>query len=70
MDAVLLIARRLVLAGVFIVTSLSKLADRPGSRQALVDFGVPTPLKILLPLAKLGVAATSITSGRSATGLA
>jgi len=65
MDTVLLIAR-LLLAGVFLVAGLSMLADRPGSRQALMDFGVPTPLKILLPLAEFAVAATLIPSGRSA----
>jgi hypothetical protein len=70
MDTALLIAS-MVLAGVFLVTSLSKLADRPGSRQALMDLGVPTPLgNLLLPLAKLAVASTLIPSGRSARGLA
>jgi uncharacterized membrane protein YphA (DoxX/SURF4 family) len=57
----------LVLAGVFLVAGLSKLADGPGSRQVLMDFGVPTPLKILLPLADLAVAATLIPSGSVAT---
>jgi uncharacterized membrane protein YphA (DoxX/SURF4 family) len=70
MNTALLIAR-LALAGVFLVAGLSKLADGPGSRQALMDFGVPlplaTPLKILLPLAEFAGAATLIPSGRSAT---
>ena len=69
MDTTFLIAS-LVLAGVFLVTSLSKLADCPGSRQALMDFGVLTPLKILLPLAELALAATLIPSGTGATELA
>ena len=74
MDTVPLITT-LVLAGVSLVASLSKLANRPGSRQALMalvmDLGVPaplaTPLKILLPLAELARTATSMPSGRSAT---
>ena len=59
MGLTLLIAR-LLLAAVFVVAGLAKLADRSGSRQALRDFGVPaplaTPLGILLPLAELAVA--------------
>jgi uncharacterized membrane protein YphA (DoxX/SURF4 family) len=70
MNAALLI-ESLVLGGVFLVAGLSKLPDRPGSRQALMDFGVPaplaTPLKILLPLAEFAVAATLIPSGSAAT---
>src|SRR5215204_5303857 len=56
MTAFLLVAR-LVLAGVFGGTGVAKLADRAGSSQALVDFGLPSslanPLTILLPLAAL-----------------
>jgi methylamine dehydrogenase accessory protein MauD len=63
MGIVLLVAR-LLLAGVFLVAGLGKLADRAGSRQAIVDFGVPArlsaPLSILLPLAELAVAAALI----------
>jgi uncharacterized membrane protein YphA (DoxX/SURF4 family) len=66
MDTALLIAS-LALAGVFLVAGLSKLADGPGSRQALMDFGVQAPLKILLPLAKLDVATTLIPAGSAAT---
>ncbi len=55
MNIALLIAR-LVLAVVFVVAGLAKLADRAGSRQALINFGVParlaTPGGILLPLAE------------------
>ena len=61
MTNALLIAR-LLLALVFAVPGAAKLADRRGSRQALVDFGVPSalaaPLGLLLPLAELAVAAT------------
>src|SRR5215207_9304082 len=59
MDIPLLIAR-VLLGGVFFVAGSAKLADRDGSRQALIDFGVPTqlvaPLVILFPLAELAVA--------------
>jgi thiol-disulfide isomerase/thioredoxin/uncharacterized membrane protein YphA (DoxX/SURF4 family) len=58
-DAALLIAR-LVLAGVFVLAGVGKLADLEGSRKAVVEFGVPavlaSPLALLLPLAELGVA--------------
>src|SRR5919202_5388545 len=63
MDSALLIAR-LLLALVFVVAGAAKLADRAGSRQAIVDFGVPAwlapPLGILLPLAELLVAGALI----------
>ena len=59
MDLMLLVAR-VILALVFVVAGLAKLADRAGARQALRDFGVPaalaTPLGSLLPLAELAVA--------------
>ncbi|MBA2557304.1 MAG: redoxin domain-containing protein [Chloroflexi bacterium] len=59
MDIALLVAR-LVLAAVFTVAGLAKLADLDGSRRAMRDFGVPaqltTPLGTLLPLAELAVA--------------
>ena len=59
MDLILLIAR-LLLAAVFVTAGLAKLVDRPGSRQAVTDFGLPAaiagPLAILLPLAELAVA--------------
>jgi uncharacterized membrane protein YphA (DoxX/SURF4 family) len=71
MTEVTLLIARLLLALVFLVASVPKLADRVGSRQALVDLGVPapiaTPLKMLLPLADLAGAATLIPSRRSAT---
>jgi len=63
MDIVLLFTR-LLLAAVFVVAGSAKLVDRVGSRQAVVDFGIPTPLAaplgILLPLAELAVAAALI----------
>jgi peroxiredoxin len=55
-----LLGARLILAVVFLVAGLAKLADRAGSRQALVGFGLPgllaTPFAVLLPLAELAVA--------------
>jgi len=63
MDIVLLFAR-LLLAAVFAVAGIAKLVDREGSRQAVVDFGIPAalaaPLGTLLPLAELAVAAALI----------
>src|SRR5690349_10223807 len=59
MSIVLLIAR-LLLALVFVVAGLAKLADLVGSRQAMRNFGLPLliadPLGVLLPLAELAVA--------------
>jgi methylamine dehydrogenase accessory protein MauD len=59
MDIVLLFAR-LLLASVFAVAGIAKLVDREGSRQAVVDFGIPArlaaPLGIVLPLTELAVA--------------
>src|SRR3712207_963926 len=63
MEVALLVAR-LLLAAVFVVAGLAKLADRAGSRQAMRDFGLPAvlaaPLGVLLPLAELTVAAALI----------
>jgi peroxiredoxin len=59
-----LLVARLLLAGVFFVAGLTKLADRAGSRQAIIDFGLParlaSPVGILLPLAELAAAAALI----------
>src|SRR5438874_73874 len=56
----IVLAVRILLVAVFLAAVLAKLADRAGSRKALVDFGVPAPLAIplgrLLPLTELGVA--------------
>jgi methylamine dehydrogenase accessory protein MauD len=63
LDAAILCAR-LLLAIVFAVAGVAKLADWAGTRQAVVDFGVPAalaaPLGILLPLAELAVAAALV----------
>ena len=65
MSIVLLLAR-LLLAVVFVVAGLAKLADRAGSRQALQDFGLPAalagPFGLLLPLAELAVAVALLPS--------
>ena len=59
MNIALLIAR-LLLAMVFAVAGVAKLADREGSRRAVTDFGIPaviaSPLGTLLPLIELAVA--------------
>src|SRR5438270_2171850 len=58
--ALVLLIVRLLLAVVFLVAGIAKLADLAGSRQALRDFGVPArladPFGLLLPLAELAVA--------------
>ncbi len=65
MSLVLLFARFL-LAVVFVVAGLAKLADRAGSQQALYDFGLPAalagPFGLLLPLAELAVAVALLLS--------
>ena len=73
MGVALLVARVLLVA-VFGVAGVTKLADRAGSKQALVDFGVPAslaaPLGVLLPLAELAVAAALIPTSTAWCSLA
>jgi uncharacterized membrane protein YphA (DoxX/SURF4 family) len=56
LNTALLIAR-VLLALVSAVAGAANLADREGSRQAIIDFGLPSfvasPLGVLLPLAEL-----------------
>ncbi|MBV9172935.1 MAG: redoxin domain-containing protein [Chloroflexi bacterium] len=56
----MLLAARMVLALVFAVAGLAKLADRAGSQRALRDFGLPgllaSTVGVLLPLGELGIA--------------
>ena len=56
----LLLAARLLLAAVFAVAGLAKLADLPGSRRAARGFGVPSrlaaPFGLLLPMVELAIA--------------
>jgi uncharacterized membrane protein YphA (DoxX/SURF4 family) len=58
--SLILLFVRVLLAGVFLVAGLAKLADLAGSRKAVRDFGIPvvfaSPLGTLLPLAELLVA--------------
>jgi peroxiredoxin/uncharacterized membrane protein YphA (DoxX/SURF4 family) len=58
--SLVVVLARLVLALIFVVAGLTKLADLVSSRHALRDFGVAarltTPLGVLLPLAELAVA--------------
>jgi peroxiredoxin/uncharacterized membrane protein YphA (DoxX/SURF4 family) len=71
MTAGLLLAR-VVLAGVFGVAALAKLADREGSRVAMGEFGVPArfaaPLAVLLPVAELTVAITLLLTPTARAG--
>ena len=61
-----LLVIRLVLALVFAVAGVAKLADREGSRRAIAAFGLPTalasPIGLLLPLVELGIAAALLPS--------
>ena len=60
--ALLILIARPLLCAVFLVAGLAKLADLPGSRQAMRGFGVPDKLAdlfgLLLPLAEIAVAIT------------
>lgn len=57
---VVLFAGRVVLAAVFLVAGIGKLADVAGSRRAVASFGVPAwlakPLGLLLPVVELALA--------------
>lgn len=63
----LILISQLVLALVFTVAGVSKLADGASARQAMIDFGVPASLApaaaVLLPLAELAVAAALLSPG-------
>jgi len=52
---------RLFLAGIFAVAGVAKLADPAGSRKAVSDFGVPSPVAgiavFALPAVELAIAA-------------
>lgn len=65
MTLVLLLAR-LLLAVVFLIAGLAKLADQPGSQKALSDFGVPQilakPLRIGLPLGEMALAVALVSA--------
>jgi peroxiredoxin len=61
---IFLLGARVVVAGIFLVAALAKLADRGGSRQAVADFGVPArlvgPTAVGVPLVELAVAVALI----------
>src|SRR5690349_19705229 len=71
MRGVLLVAR-LLLAAVFAIAGVSKLADRAGTVQSIIDFGVPAmlarPVASLLPLWELACAAALIPSATALRG--
>jgi uncharacterized membrane protein YphA (DoxX/SURF4 family)/peroxiredoxin len=60
----MVLALRLLLAGVFATAGVAKLRDIAGSRRALEDFGVPARLArsggVLLPLAEIVIAAALV----------
>jgi thiol-disulfide isomerase/thioredoxin len=63
---------RLVLAGVFAVAGVAKLADRKGTRTAVVAFGAPTriagALAIAIPVAELAVAGLLLPASTAPVG--
>src|ERR1700692_4302558 len=65
-------AARLLLAAVFAIAGIAKLADMAGARKSLVNFGVPAflarPLALLLPLAELACAGALLWTGSVAWG--
>lgn len=71
--SVALLGARLLLASVFAVAAVAKLHDRPGSRQAIIDFGLPSPLagllSLLLPLAELAVAVALVPASTAYWGV-
>jgi thiol-disulfide isomerase/thioredoxin len=73
MTALVLVAR-LLLAGVFAVAAAAKLADRHGSREAVVSFGAPErvapALALLLPAAELVAAGLLLPATTAAAGAA
>ncbi len=68
----LLLTSRLLLAAVLAVAALAKLADREGTRQAMVAFGAPrpaaAPLALALPLVELAVAALLLPAATALAG--
>src|SRR3954453_20960534 len=59
-----LLGVRFLVVIVFAIAGLAKLADRAGSRRALIEFGLPealaVPLGFILPAAELIVAVTLV----------
>ena len=73
MNSVLLLAR-LLLSATFALAGISKLADRAGTRQSILDFGLPaflaSPLAVLLPVLELLCAVTLLPATSSPWGAA
>jgi len=71
--ALISLLARLVLAGVFAVAGAAKLADRAGTRAAVVAFGLPeqmaVPVALGLPVVELAVAALLLPASTAAAGL-
>jgi thiol-disulfide isomerase/thioredoxin len=69
---VIVVAARLLLAVVFAVAGLAKLADRSGTRRAVVAFGAPARvagiLALALPLAELAVAGLLLPAATAVLG--
>ena len=63
---------RHALALIFVVSGIAKLADRPGTTQAVANFGLPrrlvAPIAALLPVAELVVAALLVASPTARVG--
>jgi thiol-disulfide isomerase/thioredoxin/uncharacterized membrane protein YphA (DoxX/SURF4 family) len=68
----MILALRIILGLVFAVAGFAKLADRPGSEQALRGFGVPDaiarPASIALPLAELAAAGLLLFASTAVAG--
>jgi uncharacterized membrane protein YphA (DoxX/SURF4 family) len=68
----MLFTARLLLVVVFAAAGLAKLADRGGTRQCFIDFGLPaslaTPFGVLLPLGELTVAVALIPASTALWG--
>lgn len=74
--SVILLSARLVLAVIFVIAGIAKLADSGGSRKTIADFGLPTslaqPFAWLIPIAELICAAALMpvaTAWWGATGI-
>lgn len=69
----LLVAARLLLAAVFLVSGLGKLLDRKGTRRAVIDFGTPvrlaSPVALVLPVSELAVAAALLPEASARWGV-
>lgn len=71
LNALVLISQ-VLLAAVFAVAACSKLADRAGTRAAVVEFGAPRllagPIGLLLPIAELAVAGLLLPDATATAG--